>query len=122
MICFRKGESNTFVCNISPFDTTKNGSWQDHIQFVKDVIFKTTQTSTKNLEDVQIDTSSTTVVIDKRLFNKIRLKLIIPNRKIIYWDLLSTLKNGYDVGITIVYQDENVAKKFYEILNKSKFY
>jgi uncharacterized lipoprotein YehR (DUF1307 family) len=121
LISFKKGESNAFICNTIPFDTTKDGSWNEHVQFLKELAFKTLQTSTQNIENVQIDTSSSVELIDKNLFDKFNLRIVVPNRKDVNMNLFSTLRNGYDVGITIVYQDEIIKKRFYNILMKSTF-
>ena len=121
LISFKKGESNVFVCNTIPFDTTKDGSWNEHVQFLKEVTFKTLQTSTQDIKNVKIDTSSSIEIIDNIIFNKLNLRVVVPNQKDVNMSLFSTLKNGYDVGITIVYQDEKIRERFYNILRTSQF-
>ena len=121
LIGFKKGENNAFICNTILFDTTKDGNWNEHVQFLKELAFKTLQTSTQGIANVEIDTSSSLELIDKKLFDKFNLRIVVPNRKDINMNLFSILRNGYDVGITIVYQDEIVKKRFYNILMKSTF-
>ena len=81
LISFKKDDANVFVCNTTPFDTTKDGSWNEHIQFLKELSFKTLQNSTKDIKDVQIGTSSSVETIDNKLLNAFSLKVIVPNQK-----------------------------------------
>ena len=121
LISFKKGEDNVFVCNTTPFDTTKDGNWNEHFQFLKELAFKTLQNSTQDIKNVQIDTSSSIETIDNKLMNTFSLKVIVPNQKNVTMNLLSILRNGFDVGFTIVSQDEKIKNRFYEILRTSKF-
>ena len=121
LISFKKDDANVFVCNTTPFDTTKDGSWNEHVQSLKDISFKTLRNSTQNIKNVQIDTSSSVETIDNKLMNTFSLKIIVPNQKDVSMDLISVLRNGFDVGFTIVYQDKKAKDRFYNILRTSKF-
>ena len=121
LISLQKGLGNDFISNTTPFDTTKDGNWKDHFQFSKELLYKMFQTATQNIDNVQIDTSSSFELIDNKLFNKFNVKIVVPNRKDINMDVFGILRNGYDFGITIVSQDESIRQRFLGILKTSKF-
>jgi hypothetical protein len=121
LIGFRKGEKNVFVCTTVPFDTVEDGSWTEHQQFLKEVMTKTLEKSTQSKHNVVIDTLSSTEVIDGLQFEKFTLSMNVPGKELINMHLLNILRNGYDVGITLVYQKEKLGRQFYDILRTSRF-
>jgi len=121
LISFKKGSDNVFSSSITSFDTVKDGNWIEHVQFLKEIMVNTLKESTADIESIKMDTSTSVKKIDNLFFNRFKLKLNVPYKKIIHLDLYSLLRRGYDFGITIVYQDEKVGKRFYKILRASKF-
>jgi hypothetical protein len=121
LLVFQKGDNCVFTSYITPFDTSKDGSWAAHLQALKNIVCKTLVTFAADLPNIQIDTFSTKERIDTIEFTEFHMKFIKQGEDPTYLCLYSQLINGYDFGIGLIYDNKDAGKKLRNVLNTSRF-
>lgn len=118
LIAIQKDENNLLTSTISPFEASRDGDWQERINERKSLIMETYQSQRP---DVKLDTSTAHEKIDGVEFQKFHITTTYPDNKVRHAFMYSTLKNGFDYGISVSYMDEKVGKELTDIVEKSAF-
>lgn len=119
IVVFKHDESNYFDANYQPFDTALDGSYLKSCNDVNQVIF---ETFLAQMPDVQIDSSSTTVIIDNLEFQKFNIIVQLPNNSSLTTHMYSRLFEDTELAINIMYQDEEYGQLMTEAWLNSSFH
>ena len=118
LLNLRKDKFNTFLSTIEPFKEAESGTYAENNKRVAEVILQTYRSN--GLHATQTEDST---LIDGLLFYTVSTKIYNKdNTAIILTQLMySRLINGYDVGFTISYNNEEAFSEMEKMMRRSKF-
>ena len=117
LINFHKDEFHSFQSSIEPFDETEDGPYSENNKFVNEMIHETLTNY-----GIQVDTSSSKETINKIDFNVFHIIIDSPEDEIIlYQDVYSCLRNGYDLGINLHYINDKEKSELQRVWKGSRF-
>jgi hypothetical protein len=120
LFTIRQGQFNLFNSTINPYDSSLFSTWQESYTASKHMLIDLINKQGPGIKIV--DTASSTETIDGLMFQKFYLKTSYPSQNLTmntYW--FYRKQGNYDFSINVAYTDENVGKKYLDILRKSKF-
>lgn len=100
---FQKDKTALFQSSIEPFDTVKDGSWKEHCQLLKELIY-----DSYTRKGLQVDTTATTIVtVDGLEFERLYSVMHIPGRSVTLKQIMFLrLIKGYAFGANISYIED----------------
>ena len=117
IINFQKNQFNSFTATILPYDERIDGDYLKSNQITKEAIY-----DAYTLQKIKVDTASFQETIAGKMFLGFSIKIYGPNGDVIMNQLLMTqLRNGYDFGININYNNEADRNTLFDALHHSKF-
>lgn len=117
LITAMKG-SNYFSSTLTPFDPKKDGDYATANLQVKDMLYKT---FSGKMPDANLDSSSSSVVLDGLQFDKFHIGITMNHKTVFQMFLLSRLYRGYDFGISYLYVDDVSKAEIESVLASSRF-
>lgn len=118
IFAFNNGKFNYFDSSYQPFDTEIDGDYITTCKGVNNILYETISTQLKGAE---IDTISTTEIIDKLEFQKFILKVKLPNEIIMNMITYCRLFDKKELSVNIIYIDEKKGKLMLESWQNSIF-
>lgn len=113
-----KKKMNYFNATLTPFNPLKDGSYAEANKLVKEVVFNTMKNSSPK---AKIDSVSSKITIDGLNFEKFSVTIELTPAFTMTMIILSKLYNGFDFGITYVYNDAKTREEIEQMLRNSKF-
>jgi hypothetical protein len=120
LFTIRQGQFNIFGSTLNPYDSSMFETWQQSYAASKLMMMDLFKQQGPDLKVA--DTSSSTQTIDGLVFEKFYIKTVYPSQNLTmntYW--FCRKHDKYDFSINISYTDENIGKKYLDIVKNSKF-
>jgi len=118
LLNLRKDNFNSFLSTMEKYDTLEMGSYEKNNLALNDLMKQTFKT-----QGIHATYSEDTAMIDGLRFSVFKAKMYDPDKKQVIIDLVmySRLINGYDVGMTISYNNEDTRDELQKMVFSSKF-
>lgn len=116
---FRSGQMNYFESNSQPFDTLKDGSYEENCRLINDIIY---QTFITQLPGIKADTAGSTEQVDGLVFRVFDIKVQYPNNITLYAKMYSRLFGKREFSANIMYTDQDKGKAMLEAWRASSFH
>lgn len=113
-----KDRFSLFNSTIRPLNAEQIRNYGKSAQRVKDLTFEAMKAKSANN---QVDSISSSQIIDGLNFNKFTVTVSMPKNLTVTMVILSKVHKGFDFGITYVYTNDITKGQIEEILNSSKF-
>jgi len=115
---FVNNETNYFDSNYQPFDTISDGNYLESCKNVNEILYNTFKTQ---LQDVQIDSATSTETIDSLVFQKYVIKISLPNNMTLSMLTYSRLFDKKEFSCNIMYIDKALGELILNAWRNSKF-
>jgi len=116
---FKKDETNYFESNYQPFDTAVDGNYLTSCKEVNQIIYNT---FLSQMEDVTMDSNSTTQLIDGIVFQQFNVIITFPNQMKLTTHMYSSLFDKEELTINIMYVNQESGDKMLESWLNSSFH
>ncbi len=118
IFAFRSDKLNYFDSTYQPFDVEVDGDYMESVRGVNEILYETFITQ---MEGIEIDTSSSTEVIDQLEFKKFKMKITYPNKIIMNLLMYCRLFDKQELSVNIMYVDKEKGKKMLHAWRSSTF-
>lgn len=118
IFAFNNGKFNYFDSSYQPFDTEIDGDYITTCKGVNNILYETMSTQLKGAE---IDTISSTEIIDKLEFQTFNLKVKLPNGINMNMIMYSRLFDKKELSVNIIFIDEKKGQLMLESWRNSTF-
>ena len=115
---FRAGQFNIFESNTQPFDEELFENYEAACAETYSIVY---ETFTAQMPDAQVDTLTSTEVIDNLEFQKFEVKIQYPNGLVMHIFMFSRLFDDREFTVNLMYIDEEQGEKMMEAWQKSTF-
>jgi hypothetical protein len=119
IMVFKKDDSNYFDANYQDYDSLDSGGYLQSCKNVNEVIY---ETFLAQMVDLQIDSSSTTVMIDGLEFQQFNIVVQFPSDVKLTTHMYSRLFNDTELAINIMYQDAEYGQQMVDAWMTSSFH
>lgn len=117
LVSFQKNQLNIFDSTIEPYEEKKAGEYEANNRALRELIF-----DTYHNQKIKADTSSGRETIQGHLFNAFYIKVYGPSGDVLMHQVMyNMVKNGYDFGVNINYNNEADKKAMLDAFRNSKF-
>jgi len=116
---FKDAGNDYFEANHQPFDSTKDGDYEESFRSANAILY---ETYSSRMPDMQIDSASSTEMIDGLLFQKFSIVVRKGNDKIMTSRLYSRLFDKKEFSANISFKDEAQGRKLTEAWERSSFH
>ena len=117
LINFQKNQFNSLAATAQVFDVAKDGNYLANNQLVKKMIYDAYVN-----QKIKVDTSSATEVIAGQKFHTFNVTLFGPSGEVLMNQMMyNQLMNGYDFGVSIIYNSETDKEILINAFKNSKF-
>lgn len=115
---FKSDQFNYFESNYQPFDTAKDGNYDDRFKEVNNILYETFATQMKG---AQLDSTSYTENIDGLTFKVFNTEIVFPNKMVMKVHMYSRLFDKKEFTVNILTVDEQKEKELQAAWLDSKF-
>lgn len=112
------GRGNTFSATITPYDEKTDGNYHQTNEELEQLLYETFR---QHLPKAQIDTSFTTETIDGREVDRNYFKITYPDKSVVHTYVYNRLVNGYDLAISVTFNDEKIGRQMLEAVRTARF-
>ena len=118
LLNLRKDNFNSFLSTMEKYDTLEMGSYEENSKMLIDIMKETF-----GKQGIHATFSEDSATIDGLRFSVFNSTMYAPDKKQVILNLVmySRLINGYDVGMTISYNNEDNRDELQKMLFSSKF-
>ena len=118
LISFKKNRTTLFSSTSEPFAIEYEGEWEEHTEFLKELILET-----YNNQGIKAEASASEVeIIDDMEFEIYELTLRLPAGDVfLRQTIYSKHINGYDFGANLSYDNERYKSEMLSAWRQSKF-
>jgi len=117
LINFQKNQFNSLLATAQTFDLAKDGNYLANNQLTKKMIYDTYIN-----QKIKVDTLSGTEVIAGQKFYSFNVTLFGPSGEVLMNQMMyNQLMNGYDFGVSIIYNNETDKEILMNAFKNSKF-
>jgi len=118
LVGFQKDRFNLFQSTSEPFEEEYKGEWEEHNAILRDVILQTYRDQGVKIEASEIETEN----IGGLEFHKFSVQIISPGGDLILNQIIfSRLINGFDFGVNINYNNEELGREMLQAWRDSEF-
>lgn len=103
LFVFRNGNFNYLESNYQPFNVSTDGDYAASCKATSQLLYKTFESQIPN---VQLDSATTTQVIDQLSFRRFDINMTLPNGMVLRSSLYNRLFGNRDFTVSIMYVDE----------------
>lgn len=115
---FRSGERNYMEANEQPFDTAVDGSYDESCKLINGVVYNT---FSSQMQGAVVDSSSARETINGYIFHVFRIKITLPNKKVLHTIMYNRLFEKKDLTLSLTYFEEEKGEAMLNALRKSTF-
>ncbi len=115
---FQNGQYNYFESNYQPFDSTKDGDYLESFKNINTILYETFKAQ---MQDAKLDSISSTRTISGLTFQTYEIKITIPDKIVMKWQMFSRLFGKEEFTVNIMTVDKSKEKELLTSWLNSKF-
>jgi hypothetical protein len=119
LLSLRKDRFNSFLSNMQKFDSSEDGTYEERLLTMNEIIRTTYRSKNMKLEDKVGATR-----IGGVMFDVLDIKIFTPDdgkKVLLYQSIYSAFINGYDFTMNINYNNNETKELLLRMVNSSKF-